>query len=98
MKQTGDVKSHVNDAQGKLLTFQVLNLELSMVQQTFNMLVHLKLGGIGLKQYQPSQTLNLVVTPMTTGNEEYLLSINYRQVFCYNIYFFVEVLINFYSR
>lgn len=64
----------------KLLSFNVLNLEFDLTQQTYNMTVGIKLGGIGLKHYFGRSTLDVITTPMTVGDSEYLLCFDYTQV------------------
>lgn len=64
----------------RLLKLTILNLELDMIQQTFNMKVDLRLGGVGLKQYIGQFYHDVISTPMTDGDVEYLLVVTYQQV------------------
>lgn len=65
----------------KIMEFCCMSLEVDMTQQTFNTEVKLRLGGIGLRHFRPQNTdLQIISTPMTSGQDEYLFSVNFLQV------------------
>lgn len=64
----------------KLLQFRCIALELDMVQRTFNMDVTVRLGGIGLTHFRSLCPLQMISTPMTTGSDEYLFTVEYGMV------------------
>lgn len=60
--------------------FKCMLLELDMIQQTFNLDVMIRLGGIALIQYRPNSSIQIIDTPMTAGKDEYLFTVQYIQV------------------
>ena len=51
-----------------------------MVQRTYNQEVMLRLGGVQVKQYHDTGGVFMINTPMTTGSEEYLITVRYLNV------------------
>lgn len=65
-----------------LLDFNLLTLELSLTQQTFNTSIALKLGRLFLAQYYKDTIIPLVDTPNEDENQ-YLLLMKYTLVSIY---------------
>ncbi|KAJ4449971.1 hypothetical protein ANN_01378 [Periplaneta americana] len=64
----------------KLLDFNLLRLEVEMVQKTFDMTVMLRIGGISLIHYDPVASVCLLDTPMAAGDSKYLFTVLYVDV------------------
>jgi hypothetical protein len=64
----------------KLLDFHLLRLEVEVVQQTYNMTIMLRIGGISLVHFDPVGSVCLLDTPMAAGDSEYLFTVLYVDV------------------
>lgn len=64
----------------KLLCFKLVSLEASLEKKTFDLTVRLRLGGISLVQQYMHEQIHILMTPMTSGQQDYLLSIKYIDV------------------
>ncbi|XP_069674534.1 intermembrane lipid transfer protein Vps13 isoform X2 [Periplaneta americana] len=80
--QMGDFKISISQASEneKLLDFNLLRLEVEMVQKTFDMTVMLRIGGISLIHYDPVASVCLLDTPMAAGDSKYLFTVLYVDV------------------
>lgn len=59
---------------------QVLQLEAEMLQRTYDQEIHLRLGGVQMRQLYEDQEIFMVNTPMSTGRDEYLITVQYVNV------------------
>lgn len=76
-----------------LLDFNLLTLELSLTQQTFNTCIALKLGRLFLAQYYKDSIIPLVDTPNEDENQ-YLLLMKYTFVRIY----FINIITSFIKK
>ncbi|XP_039442815.1 intermembrane lipid transfer protein Vps13 isoform X7 [Culex pipiens pallens] len=71
---------HSSDSR-KIMAFQVRQLELTMVQRTYDLKVALKLGAVTLDQFrvrnEQENILNVIQTPKYEDNDDYLFTLNY---------------------
>lgn len=75
----------------KVVNFKVRNLELGLVQQTFNTKVEVRLASIDLNHFRSDSYIPLISTPFSTGSDQYLFTVVFTQViFCFfcPVYFF----------
>ncbi|XP_046683901.1 vacuolar protein sorting-associated protein 13 isoform X2 [Homalodisca vitripennis] len=59
-----------------LADFRILALEAELIQQTYDLNVSLRLGGLSLSQDYEGEKIRIINTPMAEGKSEYLLVIN----------------------
>ncbi|XP_029725509.1 intermembrane lipid transfer protein Vps13 isoform X2 [Aedes albopictus] len=71
--------THVNSQ--KIVAFKVKQLEMNMVQRTYDLKVALKLGAVTLDQFrvrnEQENVLNVIQTPKYEDNDDYLFTLNY---------------------
>ncbi|XP_053672745.1 intermembrane lipid transfer protein Vps13 [Anopheles nili] len=71
----------VETNQRKIIAFKVKQLEMTMVQRTYDLKVALKLGAVTLDQFrwrnEQERILNVIQTPKYDNNDDYLFSVNY---------------------
>ncbi|EAL40459.3 AGAP005082-PA [Anopheles gambiae str. PEST] len=71
----------VGSNQRKIIAFKVKQLEMTMVQRTYDLKVALKLGAITLDQFrwrnEQERVLNVIQTPKYDNNDDYLFTVNY---------------------
>lgn len=74
--------THVNSQ--KIVAFKVKQLEMNMVQRTYDLKVALKLGAVTLDQFrvrnEQENVLNVIQTPKYEDNDDYLFTLNYTNV------------------
>ncbi|EAT37516.1 AAEL010508-PA [Aedes aegypti] len=65
----------------KIVAFKVKQLEMNMVQRTYDLKVALKLGAVTLDQFrvrnEQENILNVIQTPKYEDNDDYLFTLNY---------------------
>ncbi|XP_055538544.1 intermembrane lipid transfer protein Vps13 isoform X2 [Wyeomyia smithii] len=65
----------------KIMAFKVKQLEMNMVQRTYDLKVDLKLGAVTLDQFrtrnEQERVLNVIQTPKYDDNDDYLFTLNY---------------------
>lgn len=71
-----------------VLNFKVTNLELGLVQQTFNKKVEVRLASVDLNHFRPKATIPLISTPFSEGSDQYLFTVVFTQV---KFFFFVQL-------
>uniref|UniRef100_A0A1B6F8B5 Vacuolar protein sorting-associated protein 13 n=1 Tax=Cuerna arida TaxID=1464854 RepID=A0A1B6F8B5_9HEMI len=59
-----------------LADFRILALEAELIQQTYDLNVSLRLGGLSLFQDYEGEKIRIINTPMAEGKSEYLLVVN----------------------
>jgi len=64
----------------EFIRFQVLQLEVNMLQRKYNQEVSLRLGGVQIRQRYEDQEIFMVNTPMSIGQDVYLINIKYVNV------------------
>lgn len=68
----------------KIVAFKVKQLEMNMVQRTYDLKVALKLGAVTLDQFrvrnEQENILNVIQTPKYEDNDDYLFTLNYTNV------------------
>lgn len=64
----------------EVANFKVTNLELDLIQQTYNTKVEVRLASIDLKQFRPESTTPLISTPFSSGIDQYLFVVRFTQV------------------
>lgn len=76
-----------DDKEIPLADFHVLALEARLEQNTYDLKIDIRLGGLSLNQNFQSSIIHIINTPMAEGKEEYLLTIKYLKVriFLYQI-------------
>nr|XP_034187905.1 vacuolar protein sorting-associated protein 13 isoform X3 [Osmia lignaria] len=62
------------------IKFQVLQLEAEMLQRTYDQEILLRLGGVQVKQHYNEMEIFMVNTPMSSGKDEYLITVQYINV------------------
>nr|XP_040227109.2 intermembrane lipid transfer protein Vps13 isoform X1 [Anopheles coluzzii] len=71
----------VGSNQRKIIAFKVKQLEMTMVQRTYDLKVALKLGAVTLDQFrwrnEQERVLNVIQTPKYDNNDDYLFTVNY---------------------
>lgn len=67
-----------------LADFHVLALEASLEQNTYDLKVDIKLGGLSLNQNFKGSKIHVINTPMAEGKEEYLFIVKYFKVSAVN--------------
>ncbi|KAI4489144.1 hypothetical protein M0804_004642 [Polistes exclamans] len=60
--------------------FEILQLEVEMLQRSYDQEIILKLGGTQMKQYHNNGEIFMINTPMSTGKNEYLIIVQYVNV------------------
>lgn len=74
----------VGSNQRKIIAFKVKQLEMTMVQRTYDLKVALKLGAVTLDQFrwrnEQERVLNVIQTPKYDNNDDYLFTVNYSNV------------------
>lgn len=63
-----------------LCDFHLLSIEAEMVQQTYDLNVQLRLGGLSLHQDYEDSKINVLNTPMAEGEKEYLFVVKFCKV------------------
>lgn len=94
-------QEHSEDPITKVVNFKVSNLELGLVQQTFNKKVEVRLASIDLNHFRSEALIPLISTPFSTGSDQYLFTVEFTQVkFCFfcRYFFFNKVMILFKGR
>jgi vacuolar protein sorting-associated protein 13A/C len=70
--------------QAKILSFHVRQLEMNVVQRTYDLKVALKLGAVMMDQFriknEREKTLNVINTPKYIDNDEFLFTVDYTNV------------------
>lgn len=68
----------------KIVAFKVKQLEMNMVQRTYDLKVDLKLGAVTLDQFrvrnEQEKVLNVIQTPKYEDDDDYLFTLNYTNV------------------
>lgn len=81
MKEPQSIEGGNGDNAQKVFDFRMINLEFEMVDQTFDMTVMLRLGGLAFDlSDRVSGSVRLLDTPMAAGEQEYLLTVKYTNV------------------
>ncbi|XP_026298323.1 vacuolar protein sorting-associated protein 13 isoform X3 [Apis mellifera] len=62
------------------MKFEILQLEAEMLQRTYDKEILLRLGGIQIKQHYNQREIFMVNTPMLSGRDEYLITVQYVNV------------------
>ncbi|XP_053986716.1 intermembrane lipid transfer protein Vps13 isoform X2 [Hylaeus volcanicus] len=62
------------------MKLEVLQLEAEMVQRTYDQEILLRLGGVQVKQHYNDTEIFMVNTPMSSGKDEYLITVQYINV------------------
>lgn len=62
------------------IKLQVLLLEAEMTQRTYDEDVTLRLGGVQVTQYHKNDEIYTINTPMSSGRDEYLITVEYVNV------------------
>lgn len=60
--------------------FEILQLEVEMLQRSYDQEILLKLGGTQMKQHRNNEEIFMINTPMSTGKDEYLIIVQYVNV------------------
>lgn len=60
--------------------FEILQLEVDMLQRSYDQEILLKLGGTQMKQHHNNDEIFMINTPMSTGKDEYLIIVQYVNV------------------
>ncbi|KAI4483365.1 hypothetical protein M0802_013464 [Mischocyttarus mexicanus] len=60
--------------------FEILQLEVGLLQRSYDQEIILKLGGTQMKQYHNNGEIFMINTPMSTGKDEYLIIVQYVNV------------------
>lgn len=63
-----------------LCDFHLLSIEAEMIQQTYDLNIQLRLGGLSLHQDYENSKINVLNTPMAEGEKEYLFVVKFRKV------------------
>ncbi|XP_076380466.1 vacuolar protein sorting 13C isoform X3 [Megalopta genalis] len=74
------VSSQKDDAITPFIKFEILQVEAEMVQRTYDQEILLRLGGVQVKQHHNEAEIFMVNTPMTSGKNEYLITMQYINV------------------
>lgn len=76
-------QEHSEDPITKVVNFKVTNLEVGLIQQTFNKKVEVRLASIDLNHFRSEALIPLISTPFSTGSDQYLFTVEFTQVnFC----------------
>lgn len=62
------------------MKFEVLQLEAEMLQRTYDQEILLRLGGVQVKQHYNQREIFMITTPMLSGRNEYLITVQYINV------------------
>jgi hypothetical protein len=62
------------------IRFQLLQLEAELTQCNIRHIVTLRLGGVQVKQHHDITEIFMINTPMSSGSEEYLITIKFINV------------------
>ncbi|XP_076225482.1 vacuolar protein sorting 13C isoform X3 [Nomia melanderi] len=74
------VSSQNDDVIKPFVKFEILQLEAEMLQRTYDQEILLRLGGVQVKQHYKEAEIFMVNTPMSTGKDEYLITMQYINV------------------
>jgi len=74
------ISKHQDDNISEFIRFQVLQLEIDMLQRTYDQEVKLRLGGVQIRQHYENEKIFMVNTPMSIGQDAYLITIRYINV------------------
>lgn len=74
------VSSQNDDVIKPFVKFEILQLEAEMLQRTYDQEILLRLGGVQVKQHYKETEIFMVNTPMSTGKDEYLITMQYINV------------------
>nr|XP_012140992.1 PREDICTED: vacuolar protein sorting-associated protein 13C isoform X2 [Megachile rotundata] len=74
------VSSQKDNAIRPFIKLQVLQLEAEMLQRTYDQEILLRLGGVQVKQHYNQTEIFMVDTPMSSGKDEYLITVQYINV------------------
>ncbi|XP_039312283.1 vacuolar protein sorting-associated protein 13 isoform X2 [Solenopsis invicta] len=77
---TLSISRQSGDDVSEFIRLQVLQLEAEMLQRTYDQEIHLRLGGVQMRQLYEDQEIFMVNTPMSTGRDEYLITVQYVNV------------------
>lgn len=69
-----------NDTSVPLCDFHLLSIEAEMIQQTYDLNIQLRLGGLSLHQNYEDIKINVLNTPMAEGEKEYLFVVKFCKV------------------
>lgn len=64
----------------EIVSFKVTNLEVGLIQQTFNTKVELRLASIDLNHFRSKSPISLISTPFSAGSDQYLFTAAFTQV------------------
>ncbi|OAD52957.1 Vacuolar protein sorting-associated protein 13A, partial [Eufriesea mexicana] len=74
------VSSQKGSAIIPFMKFDILQLEAEMLQRTYDQEILLRLGGVQVKQHYNQTEIFMVNTPMLSGRDEYLITVQYINV------------------
>ncbi|XP_076625592.1 vacuolar protein sorting 13C isoform X3 [Colletes latitarsis] len=74
------ISSQKNGLITPFMNLEVLQLEAEMLQRTYDQEILLRLGGIQVKQHYKETEIFMVNTPMSSGKDEYLITVQYINV------------------
>ncbi|XP_076681161.1 vacuolar protein sorting 13C isoform X2 [Andrena cerasifolii] len=74
------ISTQKGDTIAPFMKLEVLQLEAEMLQRTYDQEIMLRLGGVQVKQHYKGSEIFMVNTPMTSGKDEYLITVQYLNV------------------
>ncbi|XP_076249315.1 vacuolar protein sorting 13C isoform X2 [Calliopsis andreniformis] len=74
------VSSQKGNTRTPFMKLEVLQLEAEMLQRTYDQEILLRLGGVQVKQHYNEKEIFMVNTPMLSGRDEYLITVQYTNV------------------
>ncbi|XP_047359322.1 vacuolar protein sorting-associated protein 13 isoform X3 [Vespa velutina] len=77
---TLSISKQVDETVMPFVRFEILQLEIDMLQRSYDQEILLKLGGTQMKQHHNSEEIFMINTPMSTGKDEYLIIVQYVNV------------------
>ncbi|CAK9800782.1 Intermembrane lipid transfer protein Vps13, partial [Anthophora quadrimaculata] len=79
-----DFAVQISSQKGNIITpfmkLEVVQLEAEMLQRTYDQEILLRLGGVQMKQHYNQTEIFMVNTPMLSGKDEYLITVQYINV------------------
>ncbi|KAK2581118.1 hypothetical protein KPH14_007937 [Odynerus spinipes] len=77
---TLSISKQENEIVTPFVRFEILKLEVEMLQRSYDQEILLRLGGTQMKQYHNNGEIYMINTPMSTGKNEYLIIVQYVNV------------------
>ncbi|XP_035721159.1 vacuolar protein sorting-associated protein 13-like isoform X2 [Vespa mandarinia] len=77
---TLSISKQVDETVMPFVRFEILQLEIDMLQRSYDQEILLKLGGTQMKQHHNNEEIFMINTPMSTGKDEYLIIVQYVNV------------------